>query len=556
MPTKGAWVVIGYIPNVTFTDITPTHVHTVFKDRLFHQCVEYLLEPLIIPGKDGIEVSNFLGNIRLGYPRVAAWLADYPEQLLINAAAGKNSPTTIAGSRETANDRRCEARTHEWIISQIAHACAKKQPDNIEAYIKEAKAHGLNGVHRPFWRNLPGYAPELCLSPDLLHNMLRFWRDHILKWVRLLVGKIEFDRRLSLLQPVVGYRHFNVGVKNLSQWSGREDRELQRVLVAVVAGAKRIGPRAMQNIRAFHDFAYLVQYHSHDTDTLRYLSEALQDFHSTKSIYIEEGVRRGKKKVMNHFNGIPKMAGFHDYVPHIMEMGSSPQFSSEITEYNHQPMAKQAYRRTNRKDFGKQMCRFLDRRDRISRQFELIAWCKEQAELESKERDNLTLNAFLASYSPSYRAGVLALANPLAVADGSSNAIFVQNRYKDPGVWLKKRPHHPKVELPVLARAYRLPSLENDVAHFIERNSGTYTLSHFLPGPNSDLLPRRDLTIGSVDVWKNLCIRLPTVQNDDEMAPPHTVEALPPSHGLPYGRAHFVLVHCGEEAEPVGVEGE
>jgi hypothetical protein len=385
--------------------------------------------------------------------------------------------------------------------------------------------------------------------------MLRFWRDHILKWVRLLVGKVEFDRRLSVLQPVVGYRYFNVGIKNLSQWTCREDRELQRILVAVVAGAKKIGPRAMQNIRAFHDFSYLVQFRSHDTDTLRYLSEALQDFHSTKNIYIEEGVRRGKKKNMNHFNGIPKMAGFHHYVPHIMEMGSSPQYSSEITEYNHQPMAKQAYRRTNRKDFGKQMCRFLDRRDRISRQFELIAWCKEQAELESKGKDDLKLNALLANYSPSYQAGVLALANPLAVVDGNSSATVVRNRYRDPGIWLNMRPHHLKVELPALARTYCLPSLEDDVSRFIQQNSKIYTLSHLLPARHSDLLPRSNLTIGSVDVWKNLRIRLPTVQSDDDMAPPHTVEALPPSHDLPYGRAHCVLVHCGEEAEPVGVKG-
>jgi len=49
---------------------------------------------------------------------------------------------------------------------------------------------------------------------------------------------------------------------------------------------------------------------------------------------------------------------------------------------------------------------------------------------------------------------------------------------------------------------------------------------------------------------------LPTVQDEDEDAPAYTVQALPPSHQLPCGRYHCVLVHCGDDAENTQIKGE
>jgi hypothetical protein len=54
--------------------------------------------------------------------------------------------------------------------------------------------------------------------------------------------------------------HFTNGISHLSQWSGHDDRELQRNLLVVIAGAPRIDAPAMRCLRAFHDFLYLAQY--------------------------------------------------------------------------------------------------------------------------------------------------------------------------------------------------------------------------------------------------------------------------------------------------------
>ena len=97
----------------------------------------------------------------------------------------------------------------------------------------------LSGVHKPFWEDLPGYEAHLCLAPDLFHGVIRFGRDHMLKWTKRLVGVTEFDARLKVLQDIPGFRSFKKGINHLSQLTGREDREIQRVTVPLIAGAPK-----------------------------------------------------------------------------------------------------------------------------------------------------------------------------------------------------------------------------------------------------------------------------------------------------------------------------
>jgi hypothetical protein len=59
----------------------------------------------------------------------------------------------------------------------------------------------------------------------------------------------------------------------------------------------------------------------------------------------------------------------------------------------------------------------------------------------------------------------------------------------------------------------------------------------------------------SIDVWNQIRMRLPTVQDDDEDAPSHTVQAIPPSNEIPDGINHCVLIHVGENAGRTQIKG-
>ena len=82
-------------------------------------------------------------------------------------------------------------------------------------------------------------------------------------------------------------------------------------------------------------------------------------------------------------------------------MGSSPQFSTEIIEANHRPLVKEPYNATNHKDFMPQMCRTLDRHERVRRHKEFLAWIEESRDLEALEER-------FQAYSPGYRAHAIA----------------------------------------------------------------------------------------------------------------------------------------------------
>ncbi|KAG8756916.1 hypothetical protein FRC14_002533 [Serendipita sp. 396] len=374
-PSMKCWVLIAYIPIPTFKDPKPQH--TALQHRLFHQCLAIVLHSLQNAGTKGKYLRDSVGDYRHCFLRVAAYLADYPEQILINAAAYSNSPVTTAGYHDLGRSNPFPRRTKEWILGRIAQVCDEVDPDDVEAYQAAAKLVGLNAVDRPFWSELPGYRPDLVICPDNLHGLFRFWRDHILQWVQYLVKGPELDRRVAALQPIVGIRHFSNGINHLSQWTGREDRELQRVLLAVIDGASGINATVMQCLRGFHDFLYLAQYRSHSTSTLKYLDQALTLFHSLKGTFITNGARRGKKGTLKHFC-IPKLSNLHMWHYHISRMGESTQFSTEITETCHQIMIKPAYKATNRRNFFVQMCAFMNRIDSLALIDEVGKWCKQR----------------------------------------------------------------------------------------------------------------------------------------------------------------------------------
>lgn len=544
-PSRKAWLLFAYLPAINFVEgANHSQRNSTLIYRLFHQCMEFLLRPLVMAGRNGILWSDSKGDERRCFPLLAAYIADHPEQTLINIALQNASSTTTARSEDIGNPVPSPPRTREWILDQIKEACAECDPGRFDAYYEAARVRGINTVNKPFWRHHLKYQPEICIAPDLLHGPGKFWRDHLLKWVRRLVGFNEYDVRLKALQPVRGYRHFKKGISHISQWTGREDRELQRTTVALIAGAPNVTDEVMRNVRAYHDFLYFAQYRSHSDSTLRYLTQALNTFHATKNVYIDLGVRFGgvrerkarKQGMIDNFN-IPKLAAFHSYPIHIKEMGSSPQYSSDITEYLHKLMAKIAFDKTNRKEFGGQMARFIDRTDRLHQVPEFVEWCIErtkQAHLEQVLRAHR-------STSPGYQALLEQSLQPGWIKDN----IPAKTRDKTARLWVTIVPHLRQQEIYKIATNYNLPKLGSAIRAFLFEGSRASS------GQAPISLPR----ILWIDVWHNMRIRTPDVQDDSVCSISHTIEAMPPSREMPYGHCHFVLVHDGDEVDRVGIKG-
>jgi hypothetical protein len=125
------------------------------------------------------------------------------------------------------------------------------------------------------------------------------------------------------------------------------------------------------------------------SDSLRKLDAAWVAFHENLQYFVDKGVR----KDCDNFN-IPKLHSMHHYINSFISRGSADGFSTESPERLHINFAKNAYRATNKRNYVKQMTKWLERQDACFRFSAYLQWTVKgynselQGSLEVKEDTN------------------------------------------------------------------------------------------------------------------------------------------------------------------------
>lgn len=88
-----------------------TRVHSLLQDRLFHQALDLILQPLKTAVMVGVMMNDPVGNLRYCYTPLAAWIADTPEQSLLAGTGPKVSPVTMAKAKNFSDSHRHPLRT-------------------------------------------------------------------------------------------------------------------------------------------------------------------------------------------------------------------------------------------------------------------------------------------------------------------------------------------------------------------------------------------------------------------------------------------------------------
>ena len=552
-PSTGSWVPIAYLPHCEWeTELDSTQkddtFHGICTSRLFHQALKHTLLPLEEAGRAGVQMVDGHGDVRHCFPILAAYLGDYPEQILVNIAPYDASPVTTATRNNTGAAKRFPERTYEVIMEALQELRKEfreeKTAENTLTYHVRAAALGLSTVREPFWENLPYVQPNKMMTPDILHNAHGFFRHHVMQWVFNLVDKADLDLRVASMPRMVGLRAYPNGLSKLKQWTGRDAREVQRYLLGLIQGAPKIRPKVTKAIRALLDFIYIAQYHSHSNDTLDYLKIALQDFHKHKHIFWDLGARTGKRNGLENFN-IPKLCGFHDYEPSIRQFGTIMQFSTDIMEFFHKQSTKEPYRSTNKQDFMAQICIILDRHEKWAQFRRYLAWV--QNGFTSRETSPWSdTDSIDESNTKTYESKNNA--NQQAVKS-KSHSQHVEGT-NTVNLKLTKVPHH-KNTIQLLAMSHNTPELPEAIAQLVQRLKFAPELA---PEPLAWAVHLISAT--QALIWDRIRVAIPTIQDPDQLTKYQTIPAEPPSAKAPSGRCGAVLLHWSSEAETVGIQGK
>ncbi|SJL14960.1 uncharacterized protein ARMOST_18437 [Armillaria ostoyae] len=390
-PSEHATVLIGYLPVSKLECFSKKH-RSVESYQLFHTCMRSLLEPLIEAGKSGVEMLCADGKTRLVYPILAAYVADYPEQCLIGCCMENRCPKCKAKYDELGDHVCLPPRDQKETIRILKQASDGLEPQEFTDW-------GLRPVN-PFWVDLPHCNIFQCFTPDILHQLHKgVFKDHVVKWATAAINadgpgqasdstqKTEVDRRFQAMTRHPSLRHFKKGISLISQWTGNEYKNMEKVFLSVIAGSA--DKSVTKCVRAVLDFVYYAHYEEHTSESLKKLEESWHTFHKEKDIFVELGIR-------DHFN-IPKIHSMSHYASMIRSHGSAGGYNTEASERLHIDYAKIAYNASNKKGYIRQMTAWMRRREAVEKfqrflQYAIDEYGEQDSEEEDEDEDDVDVD--------------------------------------------------------------------------------------------------------------------------------------------------------------------
>jgi len=510
-PSQHACVLIAYLSvdkiNSSAMGMSDQE-HRIKVQRVFHEAMRVVLEPLIEAGKRGVEMISSDGSIQEVFPLLSCYAADYSEQCLVACTKYGTCVKCRVKATELGNHLPAEARNAPWttsIINKARHDSEALEgvPRNCQFYT-DCMSHDVAGtVFRPFWDGFPLCDIHQAITPDILHQLYQGVFKHLVSWCQKALGARRLDARIRTLPPTYGVRHFKNGISALSQVLGGERKNMAKILLGCLVGAVPKG--GILAVAGLLDFIYIAQYSAHNSTTLGYLEDSLKRFNQHREYFIKIGVRKD-------FN-IPKFHSLLHYVNSIKLFGTTDNYNTELFERLHIDYAKEGWRASNQQDEFPQMIQWLSRREKIA-----------------------AFRAYLKSLPPITQTTMADTTMSTEATSTHSTSISIAKHLAFP-------------KSPIALVKAKHNALDFD--HY---------LKVYINGLQTTPLPLRQLDnhtlpFSQVHVFNQFHLH-PTVIHNDEPDSPDVVRALRKTETHPYGRFDTVVALVGDDAESTGLAGQ
>jgi hypothetical protein len=272
--SKRANILLGYLPVPKLDCESDKDKRREIRRNLFHQCMEQLMRPLAEACKEGEETLCSEKGVRRIYPVLASYVADYPEQCKVVCTLQLHCPSCTVRPEKRGDLGNSQPRTRDQVI-----AAMDEREATGSAAFNRLRLYDV----RPFWENHPYINIGSLLTPDLLHQLHKgVMKDHLTKWVTHILGKQVIDECHTSMPEYHGMRHFKHEISSVSQWTGRELKEMAKILLPVVSDADG---RVVAAACALLDYMYLSHSSSLKDTELDAMDKALCTFHENKSIF-------------------------------------------------------------------------------------------------------------------------------------------------------------------------------------------------------------------------------------------------------------------------------
>lgn len=372
-PSTNAMLLLGYLSADKLEEIFDDDERGLAQRRLFHDSMAIIMAPLKEAGRNGVETVCADGYKRKVFPILSSYICDHPEQCLVAGTMQSFCPICEVPSTERSALTRYPTRTQGRAIRAMRAKMRKKPYQRVVAgSIEEEELRDFDelGLHlvEPFWMGFPFIDTDTLFTPDILHQLHKgMFQTHLLRWVKERLTKDEIDRRFRSLPRYSGLRHFGKGISHISQMTGKEQKELEKVLMVIITSSPKIPKEASAAASALLNFIYLARFPVHTDSTLTQMQQALETFHANKQIFVKLGV-------VKDLNAIPKLHSMQHYIHSIRSKGAADGYSTETPERLHIDFAKKAYRASNKNSYILQMIRWLARQEAMNHQRSYLAW--------------------------------------------------------------------------------------------------------------------------------------------------------------------------------------